>query len=233
MTDLTAPIITIDGPGGSGKGTVGYELAKKLGWHFLDSGALYRILAYVASSKQLFESDIELKEESVIDSICNEALNFNLKFNSKILLDNCDITDAIRTESIGNLASKIAVVPRIRQALLESQRIFQKQPGLVADGRDMGTVVFPKAELKLYLTASAEVRAQRRFLQLQGKGIHVSLPNLIEEIRVRDERDSNRSAAPLKPATDAVIIDSSDLNISQVLEIAHKHYSRVFSTSSI
>tara|TARA_R110002124_G_scaffold174233_1_gene341830 strand:- start:10229 stop:10930 length:702 start_codon:yes stop_codon:yes gene_type:complete len=233
MSDATAPVIALDGPGGSGKGTVGYKLAEKLNWHFLDSGSLYRILAFVANSKKLFTKDTDLENAVNIDAICKEALNFNLKFNSKILLDNKDITNVIRTEQIGNLASKIAVVPQIRQALLESQRVFQKQPGLVADGRDMGTVVFPDASLKIYLTASAEVRAKRRLLQLQGAGIHVSLAELICEIKARDDRDSNRIAAPLKPAKDAVIIDNSNLSINQVLEVALRHYSKVFSTSSI
>lgn len=208
------PVITLDGPSGTGKGTISQMLASHLGWHFLDSGALYRVLAYAAETKHILFSDI--------DSLVNLAHNLNLRFMvdtssaTHVMLDDIDITETIRTEQCGQNASKIAALPPIREALLARQRAFAKSPGLVTDGRDMGTVVFPEADLKIFLYASTKERASRRYLQLKNKGNDVSLAQVVNELTMRDERDSARACAPLKPATDAVLIDTTTLNVVQV-----------------
>ena len=204
------PVITIDGPGGSGKGTIGQLLAKKLGWHFLDSGALYRILALAATQQAVNLEDTH--------ALQNLALSLKITFNADILLDNQPITHLIRTEQCGNDASKIAVFPLVREALLAKQRAFCQPPGLVADGRDMGTVVFPEANLKFFLEASVEERAKRRYSQLKNMGQNVNLQNLLAEMRARDARDKGRVAAPLEPAKDAVVIDTTGMVIEEVLE---------------
>lgn len=211
------PVITIDGPSGSGKGTIGQLLAKKLGWHFLDSGAVYRVLALAAE-----QQNISLNEAEVLADL---ALRLNLKFvESEIGQPPCvnlfgqDVTEAIRTESCGRTASKISVFPQVRTALLERQRLFRQLPGLVADGRDMGTVVFPDANRKIFLVASALERAQRRYLQLKGQGINVSLDSLHNELIERDKRDQERAIAPLKPAADAVTIDTTGMSIEAVMQ---------------
>ncbi|MCW8092404.1 (d)CMP kinase [Alteromonas sp. ASW11-130] len=211
------PIVTVDGPSGAGKGTLSSLLAKQLDWHFLDSGAIYRVLAMAT-----LHHDLPCNDE---DSIVPLATGLDVSFeangeSSRIILEGEDVTDDIRTERVGGVASQIAALPRVREALLRRQRAFQQAPGLVADGRDMGTVVFPDAAVKLFLTASAEARAERRYGQLKAKGMDVNIARLLTDIKARDERDSNRSVAPLTPAEDAVVIDSTHLNINQVFEKA-------------
>ena len=214
---VSAPVITIDGPSGSGKGTVAGILAKRLGWNLLDSGALYRLLAFAAGNH-----GVALDNEALLEKL---AAHLDVQFigatdgkPARIILEGDDVTHAIRSETVAAGASKVAALPAVRDALLQRQRAFLEFPGLVADGRDMGTVVFPDAPLKVFLTASAEERARRRYLQLKAKGDDVSLSGLLDEIRARDERDTQRAIAPLKPAADAIQLDSTELSIDQVLE---------------
>jgi len=218
MTKTTAPVICLDGPSGVGKGTICLAVAEKLGWHILDSGSLYRITALQVSRHSSDDVD-SINSMQVADIARNLSVSYGQRNDElAIELDGEDITQLIRNEEIGDKASKIAAIPLVREALLERQRAFLKQPGLVADGRDMGTVVFPDAELKIYLTASPEERAKRRYKQLKDKGIGVILSDLVEELRQRDERDMNRETAPLKPASDAIIIDTTTLDIQQVTD---------------
>jgi len=206
-----ATVITLDGPSGSGKGTIAGLLAAKLGWKLLDSGALYRLLAFAAGNH-----GIDLTNEDALRTL---AAHLDVQFvDKRIILEGEEVTDAIRNEQVGAGASMVASLPAVREALLQRQRAFREAPGLVADGRDMGTVVFPDAPLKIFLTASAEERARRRYHQLKGKGEDVSLPSLLDEIRARDERDMQRAVAPLKPALDAIQLDSTEMSIDQVLE---------------
>lgn len=210
-------VIAVDGPGGAGKGELTKRLARSLGYELLDSGAIYRVLAYAAR-----KAGLALFDE---DSLVQEALVVNLAFDPQedgvhVILNGEDVSLAIRTEEAGANASKVAVLPRVRQALLARQRDFRQEPGLVADGRDMGTVVFPDAQVKIFLDASCEVRAIRRVLQLERSGKKADYAAILQEITERDERDRNRAVAPLKPADDAVIIDSSDMTIDEVFNKA-------------
>ncbi|MGE0486099.1 MAG: (d)CMP kinase [Gammaproteobacteria bacterium] len=208
-----APVIAIDGPSGTGKGTIARLVKRWIGWHLLDSGALYRVLGLAAERRGL-DLDVEA-------AVAPLALALDVAFvegddDTRVVLDGVDATSAIRTEACGALASRVAAHPAVRAALLERQRAFRLAPGLVADGRDMGTVVFPDAELKIFLTASAEERARRRHKQLIEKGMGVNLAQLLEDITERDRRDTERAASPLKPATDAVILDTTHADIRAV-----------------
>lgn len=214
-----APVICLDGPSGVGKGTIAMILSDRLGWHLLDSGSLYRITA-LAFSREFPDVKVDSVKTSQITEII-DYLDVCYTVDNDCLairLGDEDIGEAIRNEAIGALASELAAIPEVRAALLERQRAFAQAPGLIADGRDMGTVVFPDAVLKIYLTASPEVRAERRYKQLIDKGIDVNLASLVEELRLRDERDMNREVAPLKPAADAIVIDTSALDIQQVTD---------------
>lgn len=208
-------VVTIDGPSGSGKGTLSQMLAKELGFHLLDSGALYRLVALAAIKK-----NVALTSEPAVAEVAAQLdVEFSLEGdNLRILLAGEDVTATIRAETVGMNASIVAAYPQVRDALLKRQRAFATAPGLVADGRDMGTTVFPAAQFKIYLTASAEARADRRCKQLQAKGVEANWDQVVADIRERDERDSTRSVSPLRPAEDAVIIDSTELTITQVLE---------------
>lgn len=216
MSFLKDPVITVDGASGTGKGTVSQLLAQRLGWKFLDSGALYRVLALAAQKHR-----VALGNEEALEVLAEHLdVQFIAQANkaSEVILEGENVTETIRTEKMGNAASIIAALPAVRAALLSRQRAFRETPGLVADGRDMGTVVFPDAELKIFLTASPEERARRRYNQLKQQGISVNLGDLIKELRERDRRDQERIVAPLKPAEDAIRIDTDYLSIEQVVE---------------
>lgn len=215
MIPLKDPVITIDGASGTGKGTVSQLLAKRLGWKFLDSGALYRVLA-LAAQKHSVAQDDEKSLEVLAEHLDVQFIARENDFPT-IVLEGEDVTDVIRSEKIGNAASIVATLPAVRAALLSRQRVFRESPGLVADGRDMGTVVFPDAELKIFLQASPEERAMRRLKQLKGQGISVTLSDLLDELRLRDKRDQERTIAPLKPAEDAISIITDHLTIKQVV----------------
>lgn len=216
---MTAHIITIDGPSGSGKGTLAAKLASHYGFHLLDSGALYRLLGLSLHNKQLLD---QLSDQ--LDECVKIAQHLDIQFNTQsggisIDLEGQDVTKTIRTEHVGEYASKVAAVPELRQALFDRQRAFIQAPGLVADGRDMATAIFPEAQAKIYLTASAESRAERRVKQLQGMGLDVKINDILANIQARDKRDMEREVAPLSPAPDAYIIDSSALSIDDVFQL--------------
>jgi cytidylate kinase len=217
MYDKNVPVITLDGPSGTGKGTICHLLAKHLHWNMLDSGAIYRVLAYAARKRGIKADEIEQLIQLALDlDLCFESAEDN---ESVVILDNEHVFKQIRSEQCGQDASEIAVIPGVRQALLARQRAFAQSPGLVTDGRDMGTIVFPDAILKIFLYANQEERANRRFLQLKAKEINVSLAQVVEELVKRDTRDTARTHAPLKPADDAIKIDTSGLSIVQVFDI--------------
>ena len=213
---IAVPVITIDGPSGSGKGTIAHRVASRLGFHVLDSGALYRLLGAAAQRHA-----VAIDNEAGLEVL---AAHLDVQFvtdadgEARILLEGEDVSNEIRTEEAGRAASQVAALPRVRNALLARQQAFRELPGLVADGRDMGTVVFPDAELKIFLTASAQARAERRYRQLLDKGFDANLGALVDDIQARDDRDTQRSVAPLRPADDAIVLDSTDLGIDAVVQ---------------
>lgn len=209
-----APVLTIDGPSGAGKGTISRIIARRMGWHYLDSGALYRAVGVAASWADIDTSDASALVRCTFDTHVQfveqgEAM--------RVMVNGTDATDELRLETTGALASAIAAIPEVRAALKERQRAFRELPGLVADGRDMGTVIFPDASYKVFLTASAEERAERRHKQLKDKGVSVNIDDLLREIMARDARDAQRTVAPLKPADDAVLIDTTGIGIADVV----------------
>jgi cytidylate kinase len=216
---MTVPVITIDGPGGSGKGTIAMHLADELGWHLLDSGALYRLVAVAALDHGVAADD----EPGLAGLAAGLDVEFTVADGEVgVILEGRPVSQRLRQHETSEMASRVAAIPAVRAALAERQRAFRQAPGLVADGRDMGTVIFPDAPLKIFLTASAEARAERRYKQLKEKGESVTLSRLFRDIRKRDERDSTRAVAPLRPADDAHVIDSTEMSIEEVLRSIHK-----------
>lgn len=209
------PVLTIDGPSGSGKGTISRHIAQRLGWHYLDSGALYRAVGVAAGWAAVDLDD----HAALVRCAFDTAIDFQEREGElRVVVNGLDATDELRTETAGAAASAIAAIPEVRAALKDRQRAFRRPPGLVADGRDMGTVIFPDALYKVFLTASAEERAERRYKQLMEKGVSVTLSGLLREILARDARDAQRTVAPLRPADDAVHIDTTGLGIETVVE---------------
>lgn len=219
MANPSVPVIAIDGPSASGKGTVAQEVARELGFHYLDSGALYRLVALAAMQR-----NVDLENESDVSNI---ALNINASFDADaVRLEGRVVTDEIRSETVGVAASKVAALSKVRAALLKRQRTFRQPPGLVAEGRDMGSVVFPDAVFKVFLTATAEERAQRRYKQLMEKGMSANMAALLQDIRERDARDSTRAVAPLRKCDDAVEIDTTGLTVAAVAAQILERYRR-------
>jgi cytidylate kinase len=216
-SEKAIPVLTIDGPSGSGKGTISRAVADALGWHLLDSGALYRAVGFAAG-----EEGIDLSDADAVTR-CAETTKIAFRDpkdgrETRVVVNGHDATDELRTETAGAAASAIAAIPSVRAALFDKQRAFRRSPGLVADGRDMGTVIFPEAPFKVFLTASAEERAKRRYKQLKEKGLNVTLSSLLREIEARDERDANRKVAPLKPALGALIVDTTGMPVADVVQ---------------
>jgi cytidylate kinase len=218
---MSVPVLAVDGPSGAGKGTICRQVAERMGWRLLDSGALYRLVAVAAG-----HHDLSLEDATALAGL---AANLDVEFKvddtggERVLLDGRDVSAEIRSETCGNRASRVAALPAVREALVTLQHRFRRQPGLVADGRDMGTVIFPDAEAKVFLTASPEARAQRRYKQLIEKGFDANLRSLCTEIAERDARDCQREVSPLKPAEDALVIDTTRLSIDQVVERVLEH----------
>jgi cytidylate kinase len=210
VADHSSPVIAIDGPSASGKGTVAQALAQTLGYHYLNSGALYRAVALAAE-----RADVGIDDEP---GLADVALRLQVEFPGEaIIVEGRDVTDEIQGETVGAAASRVAASPRVRAALLDRQRAFRRPPGLVADGRDMGSVVFPDAGLKVFLTASPEERAARRYKQLIDKGMRATMAALLEDIRTRDQRDSERAIAPLKMCADAILLDTTRMSVSEAV----------------
>ncbi len=226
--DLSAPVLTLDGPSGVGKGTTALLLAEHLAWQVLDSGAIYRLLAYAAKAQH-----IRLDDEAALAALIPKlSVRFVPLFDQHtvaVYWAGEDISAQVRSRNTGEWASQVAVWPQVRHALLAWQRQFQQQPGLIADGRDMGTMVFPCAKVKIFLTAQPEERAKRRYKQLKEKGIDANMPAILQELNLRDARDQNRQVAPLLPAEDALVIDTSNLSVSDVVSVilAHKKNKRI------
>lgn len=215
MNKDNIPVITVDGPTGSGKGTLSFRLAKALGWHYLESGIFYRLLALLA-----FQRQVDLTNEVELVSLCHQ-LSQILRIDERadknhLFLENREVTERIREEDCAAAASKVSALPSVREALMSCQKMFRRAPGLVTDGRDMGTVVFPDAKLKLFLKADPRVRAERRYLQLKQQGINGNLPDILEGLLIRDHNDSQRAVAPLRPASDAVFIETTAMNAEEV-----------------
>ncbi|MCE2745805.1 MAG: (d)CMP kinase [Burkholderiales bacterium] len=213
MTIPNCPVIAIDGPTASGKGTVAALVAARLGYHYLDSGAIYRVLA-VAVEQSGLNPDSQVDLQQIIPMAANLPVHFH---GERVLLNGADVSEVIRTEEAGVMASRLAVLPEVRAGLLQRQRDFRQSPGLVADGRDMGSVVFPDSFLKVFLTASAQVRAERRVKQIEGRGQQADFQAIYSDLMARDKRDSERAVAPLKPCEDALVLDCSNMTIDQVV----------------
>lgn len=218
MCSAAVPVVTIDGPSGVGKGTIGRLLSLKLRWNYLDSGVLYRVLAVYALNNQTPLNDAKALSKLAMEMPCRFELDL-AHDKTLVWLENNQVTEQVRSQQSGETASQISVIPEVRQALLEKQRAFRVAPGLVTDGRDMGTVIFPDATVKVFLDADVQERAKRRYNELRQKGISANLGEVLHELKIRDERDRNRSIAPLKPAHDAWILDSTHLSIEDVLAL--------------
>ncbi|MDP1573828.1 MAG: (d)CMP kinase [Coxiellaceae bacterium] len=226
------PVITIDGPSGSGKGTIAQKIAKKLGWHYLDSGAIYRAVGW-----KVLQSGIDPNNHDALRNLINnvkiEMQPDDIWHEAKIFCNNQEVTSDIRSEACGQMASITSAIPFVREAMLARQRDMRQEPGLVTDGRDMGTIVFPEATIKFFFLASVEERAKRRYNQLINKGQHANLRDIRDELHVRDERDANRSIAPTKPAADAILIDTTHLDVNGVVEVVWQHVQRILGKEGV